>query len=159
MNFITNPHELPRNDSVRRTTGEILGSLTNLSESTGLRNLFIQHEILKPGHRSSPAHQHSHKEEFVYVLRGTVAVWIDGNWHTVEAGSAISFPPLVPHMVTNGSLEDAELLVVSTALNENDTITFVPDEAVVQSQPRTESDYRFVSAETVANNRAIQINL
>lgn len=144
MNFITNPHDLPRNDSVRRTTGEILGSLTNLSEASGLRDLVIEHEILRPGLRSSPAHQHSHKEEFVYVLRGTVRVWVAGHWHTVTAGSAISFPPLVPHMVTNDSLQDTELLVVSTTLNKNDTITFVLDESVTNSLPKPECEAPFV---------------
>ena len=138
MKFITKPHELPRNDSVRVTTGEILGSLANLSQATGLRDLFIQHEILKPGHRSSPAHEHSQKEEFVYVLRGTALVWIDGHWHTATSGSAISFPPLVPHMVTNDSLQDVELLVISTTLHNKDTITFIPDELVLQRLPKPE---------------------
>ncbi len=138
MNFIANPQELPRNDSIRITTGEIFGSLANLSQATGLHDLFIQHEILKPGRRSSPAHEHSQKEEFVYILRGTVLVWIDGHWHTATTGSGISFPPLVPHMVTNDSLQDAELLVISTTLHNKDTITFVADELVLQSLPKSE---------------------
>ncbi len=105
--------------------------MANLSEAVGLRKLCIEHEVLKPGHRSSPAHSHSHKEEFIYVLRGSVRVWIDGHWQTASAGTTMGFPPEVAHMVVNDTADDAELLIVSTPRDDQDNITYVPDDEIV----------------------------
>ncbi len=129
MTFIVNSEQLPHQNSIRVSTGEILGSLANLSQSTGLQDLSIHHEILPPGHRSSPPHCHSQKEELVYVLDGTPSAWIDGEFYTLRAGDTVGFPPGVAHMIVNQSGSLATLLVVSTPLHNQDACTFIKDDS------------------------------
>jgi uncharacterized cupin superfamily protein len=128
MTFIVNSNELPRDNAQRVSTGEILGSLVNLSQTTGLKDLSIHHEILPPGHRSSPPHKHTQKEELVYVIGGTPTVWIEGEVRDLRPGDAVGFPTDVAHMVLNRSTTPAELIVVSTLLHTKDTCIFIAED-------------------------------
>ena len=49
-----------------------------LGENLGLERIAFNHEILKPGKRSSWPHAHSQDEELIYVLKGTPDIWING---------------------------------------------------------------------------------
>jgi uncharacterized cupin superfamily protein len=138
VTFIVNADELPRKDSKRLTTGELLGSLANLSQATGLTDLFVHHETLAPGHRSSPPHHHSQKEELVYVLEGTPSAWIDGEVKQLRPGDAVGFPAGVSHMIFNRGSAAAKLIVVSTLLHDQDTCTFVDDDPFPSLVEKTE---------------------
>lgn len=54
MKAIAKTSELTHVISKRISTGELLGTLANISEALGIQNFFIHHEILPPGRRSSP---------------------------------------------------------------------------------------------------------
>ena len=127
-NLIVNSIDLPRENSKRVSSGEILGSLANLSQTTGLKDLFIHHEILLPNHRSSPPHKHSQKEEFVYVIKGAPSAWINGVVYDLFEGNAVGFPAGVEHMIFNKSSLPSELIVISNPLHNSDECTFVKED-------------------------------
>ncbi len=116
MKAIATPSEITHTVSKRLSTGELLGTLANISEAVGIKNLSIHHEILPPGRRSSPPHRHSVKEEFVYVLSGNPSLWLDGEIFRLFPGNAVGFPAgeMVYHAIANLSATDARLLVIRT---------------------------------------------
>jgi uncharacterized cupin superfamily protein len=61
-----------------KKTGEKYSLSANISEIFGLRDIFIHHEILPPGRKSSAPHAHSQREELVYVLSGSPTVHLRG---------------------------------------------------------------------------------
>lgn len=122
--------KIAHSDSIRKSTGEILGSLADLSRLMGLSRLNVYHEVLPPGHRSSPLHAHTHKEEFVFVIKGTAKVLANEEVYEITDGDVAGFPVGLAHMIFNDSDEAVELLVVSTAGNIEDKITFLPDDAI-----------------------------
>ena len=58
--------------------------------------------------------EHYHKEltEVYYVLRGSIAVEVDGKMENLEEGSLIMIYPNTRHKAWKTSKEDAEILVV-----------------------------------------------
>lgn len=120
---------LPTLTSLRRSTGEVLGTLACISEPLNLQSVVIHHETLPSGHRSSPPHRHSLKEECVYVLDGNPSVWIDGEVRVLQAGDCVGFPPgsREYHMLFNSTDRDAKMLVIDTQ-REGDTVTFYQGE-------------------------------
>jgi uncharacterized cupin superfamily protein len=122
MKVIANPSELTHTISKRLSTGELLGTLANVSEAVRIKNLSIHHEILPPGHRSSPPHRHSVKEEFVYMLSGNPSMWLDGEIFPLFPGNVVGFPAggLGYHAITNLNTTDTWLLVIST-VEESDS--------------------------------------
>ncbi|PJE64044.1 MAG: cupin [Candidatus Ryanbacteria bacterium CG10_big_fil_rev_8_21_14_0_10_43_42] len=121
--------DVKRIDSKKVNSNEIFGSLANLSETIGLKKLFIYHEILAPKHRSSSPHYHSSKEEFVYVLKGKPSIWLDGDIRTLFSGDAVGFPAGEKgyHMIENKSDEEVQLLVISIEENK-DHVFYFPEE-------------------------------
>ncbi len=85
-----------------------------LGKSTGLKNIGVHHEILKPGRRTSWPHAESAEEEFVYVVQGYPSAWINGRLYPLRPGDGVGFPAGtgVAHTFINNSKIDAVLLVV-----------------------------------------------
>ena len=91
----------------------------------GFSKVGIHHERLPPGHRLSRPHAESAEEEFVYVLRGAVDVWLDGNLYRLTVGDAVGFPAGegLAHTLINNSEQEVHLLVVGeTSKPENKII-------------------------------------
>ena len=111
--------------STRLTTGEVLGCLSDLSSSTGLQRLNIYLETLSPGHRSSPPHYHSDKEEFVFVIEGNPSLYVDGETVILNPGDAVGFPVHTQkyHMISNNDTLESKILVVSIA-SEKDVVIY-----------------------------------
>ncbi|KAH7106216.1 RmlC-like cupin domain-containing protein [Auriculariales sp. MPI-PUGE-AT-0066] len=65
-----------------------------LTASTGLQEAsFGCHlDAFPPGTRSSSPHAHSEEEEFVFVLRGTGHMWLNGDLIPVGPGDCVGFP-------------------------------------------------------------------
>ena len=128
--FVIAANQAFHKNSTHRPSGEILGSVADLSTQLGLTKLSVYHEVLPPGHRSSPGHKHSEKEEFVFVIHGTAKVWTEQGVSEIKVGDVAGFALGMAHMVYNNSDEDVHLLVVSTAQQIGDKITFVPDDSI-----------------------------
>ncbi|PHM29155.1 cupin domain-containing protein [Xenorhabdus budapestensis] len=85
-----------------------------LGESLGLKKIGIHHERVLPGRRTSYPHAEKDEEEFVYVLKGTPDVWINGKLYRLEPGDAVGFPAGtgICHTVINNTDSEVRLLVV-----------------------------------------------
>ena len=63
-----------------------------LGEAAGLRDFGVNLMTLPPGSWSSQRHWHSHEDEFVYMLEGTVTLIEDGSETVLHAGDCATFP-------------------------------------------------------------------
>jgi putative monooxygenase len=61
-------------------------------------------------------HRHPYSEEFMYVVRGTVTVTVDGQSTDVTAGEAVMIPKDAPHRLLNATSEDAFAVFHSSPL-------------------------------------------
>jgi uncharacterized cupin superfamily protein len=92
-----------------------VGSFENrVADFWKTQNIAVNVIKLLPGSRSSIPHSESLEEEFVYVLSGTPAVWLDGQSYQLKAGYAVGFPAGTGlcHTFMNESNEDVHLLVL-----------------------------------------------
>jgi len=71
--------------------------------------------IIPPEHKFANKFAHT-GEEFVYVLKGTLAIEIDGTEYLVKAGDSIHYPSTFSHQWTNPLKQDTEILTVLTPL-------------------------------------------
>src|SRR6516162_7204349 len=63
-----------------------------LGDAGGLRDFGVNLMTLPPGGWSSQRHWHSHEDEFVYVLEGTLTLVEDGGETVLQAGDCAAFP-------------------------------------------------------------------
>jgi uncharacterized cupin superfamily protein/GNAT superfamily N-acetyltransferase len=87
---------------------ETFGNGFRITNQVGLKVLGIWYEILPPGHRSAFPHAHTHEEEFIYVLKGTATVWLDGHSKEISADHFVAFPSNtgVAHTLINNTSEE-----------------------------------------------------
>ena len=106
-------------------TGEPLGLQVDLTEKFNLTQFKVYHEILHPGHRSSGYHFHSHKEEFLFVLKGNPSIKTVSGIKRLSPFESYGIPPVpeTSHMVVNDSDKDAEILIVFVP-SEQDAVIY-----------------------------------
>jgi len=99
-----------------------------LTQHSNFKDLFIHHEILHPGRRSSAQHFHSQKEEFIFVLKGSPVAHIGKTVHQLQEGDFIGFNPIEAeaHYCENLSTEQVQLLVICSN-PPNDITNFVDE--------------------------------
>ncbi len=69
---------------------------------------------LAPGASSQGAYQHD-GEEFLFVLTGSLTIWVGGTErYLLEAGDALTFPSNLPHRWRNTAREETSLLWINT---------------------------------------------
>ena len=92
-----------------------------LGEMAGLSQFGVNLVRLEPGAWSSQRHWHSHEDEFVYVLRGTVTLVTDAGEERLCAGDVAGFKAGVRdgHCLQNRSADAAEFLVVGSRLDQD----------------------------------------
>lgn len=73
-----------------------------VGSSTG----FMGVATIGPGDRISE-HYHPYSEEFIYCVRGTLTAELDGEPHSVPAGSGLFVPINVKHRLLNKGSEEA----------------------------------------------------
>lgn len=107
-------------------TGELYSLSAVLTDVFDLKDLFVHHEVLHPGRRSSGTHFHSHREEMVFVIEGHVTVWLNGDEAVIGPGEMVAFHPGPEnaHYVENNTQLVARLLVIASN-PEADTVEFV----------------------------------
>lgn len=95
-------------------TGEEYSLSAVLTDELGLKDMFVHHEIIPPGRRSSGAHFHSRREEMVLVLEGQVKAWCNGTELVLASGDYVGFPPgsANAHCLINESDAPARVLVI-----------------------------------------------
>jgi mannose-6-phosphate isomerase-like protein (cupin superfamily) len=99
-----------------RGTLELLGEWIDLADRSGLRDVRVLHERLRPGRRSSSPHYHTHAEELVLVLSGAVTLIIEGRETLLRARDYIGFRAghAERHHLRNDGDVDAEYVVIAT---------------------------------------------
>lgn len=108
-----------------KKSGEKFSLSAVLSESLGFKDIFVHHEIIPPGRRSSAPHAHSRREEMIYVLSGTVTAHCGEQRHELIPGDFFGFEPskLENHYVVNNSKAEARLLVIASN-PKDDKVTY-----------------------------------
>lgn len=94
-----------------------------ITESLELNDLFVHHEILKPGHRASAPHFHTHREEMIYVIEGTPTAHLGPNRVRLRPGDFVAFPAgsELDHFVENDSDATTVFLVIANNPKEDQT--------------------------------------
>ena len=89
-----------------------------LGDAAGLTQFGVNLVQLPPGSWSSQRHWHSHEDEFVYVLRGSVVLVEDQGEVLLTVGECAGFKggERNGHCLQNRTGEPAELLVVGTRI-------------------------------------------
>jgi len=87
-----------------------------LGDVFGLTQFGVNLVRLPPGQMSSQRHWHHREDEFVFVLRGTVALVTDAGEHELGPGMVAGFKAGVSdgHHLVNRTAEDAVYLEVGT---------------------------------------------
>jgi quercetin dioxygenase-like cupin family protein len=84
--------------------------LTTGAETDGRHDLI---DSVFPAGSMTPLHLHSRYEERVYVISGSLTVWVGQDKLTVGEGGYYHIPTNVPHTVQGGS-QDTHAIVISS---------------------------------------------
>ena len=122
--YVGNVTEIAHRELKSPTNGEQFSLSAVLSENLGFEKIFVHHEIIPSGRRSSAPHRHSAQEEMVFVLRGQPTVHLGSRTLPLKPGDFLGFHPTLEdlHFVENTGTEDAELLVIASKGSANDTV-------------------------------------
>lgn len=120
-----NVNALPHQELRSPVTGETFSKSAVLSELFAYRDIFVHHEILPPGRRSSSPHCHTLREEMVFVLKGCPTAHLGDQAFELQPGDFIGFKPgLTPlHFIENTTSEEVCLLVLCSN-PENDPVVY-----------------------------------
>jgi quercetin dioxygenase-like cupin family protein len=83
--------------------------ITRSGEDTA-GELFESKNWLDPGMAGPPKHVHSNAEESFEVIEGSLEVFKDGAWRTVQPGETVSAPAGEPHTFRNSSDKPATIV-------------------------------------------------
>jgi quercetin dioxygenase-like cupin family protein len=83
--------------------------------------LSVIEERMPPGTREA-RHRHARARQFFYVLRGRLAIEVEGRRHALGAGEGLEVPPGAAHEVRNDADAPAEFLVVSQPPGQGDRV-------------------------------------
>ncbi|HEV2169845.1 MAG TPA: cupin domain-containing protein [Candidatus Binatus sp.] len=112
-------HQYPNSD-------EGHGYSSAIGRVAGLLKIGIHLMRLPPGERSSWPHAEEKEEEFVYIVKGEVDAWINGNLHPMRAGDFAAFPSGtgISHCFLNNSKHEAVILVGGEASRPDNRIYY-----------------------------------
>lgn len=105
--FVKPYSELPVKQSGQNESRPILDGVTHSGD-----HLEVHETILAPGSEPHPPHRHEHEELFL-LMKGSVAVTIDGKTTTIGPGSAAFVHSNELHGVRNPGPEKAQYFVVA----------------------------------------------
>jgi len=81
--------------------------------------LSVIEERMPPG-AGERRHFHLRARQFFYVLRGDLAMEVDGRHHRLSAGEGLEIAPGEPHQASNTSQADVRFLVISQPPSHGD---------------------------------------
>lgn len=94
----------------------LTGPLKNEQVAITYRNM-PQHSGGKGGY----GHRHKIQEEIVYLIKGELEVKLDDTIEILKAGQAIRIAPETVRSLWNDKPEPAELLIISTKIDHDDS--------------------------------------
>lgn len=107
-----------------------------LGDGAGLNQFGVNMLTLPPGAWSSQRHWHSHEDEFVYVLQGTVVLIDDAGETVLHAGDCAAFPKGDGngHQLVNHADADALVLEVGSRLPEDDKVVYSDIDLMIEQR-------------------------
>lgn len=110
---------------ISQKTGETYSFSAVISQHLGSKQLFIHHDIIAPGNKSSGPHRHTIIEEVVYIVKGTATV-VESEYEMIATeGALILFDPKDTdvHFLTNRTNQNVETMTFSVN-SDFDSIVF-----------------------------------
>src|SRR3954467_2114840 len=100
--------------------GRYPGSMRFLTEPLGTTQVAITHRVMPPksGGKGSYGHRHRTQEEIYFVISGSLQFKLEDEVVDVGADTAVRVAPGVVRSVWNDAAEDAELIIVSTRMDD-----------------------------------------
>ena len=92
-------------------TGE---RFVSLRRALGVSTFGINQILLRPGQRGR-IHRHTRQEEVYVVVSGTLALWIEGERHDLQAGEVARVAPEVRRQIANPHPEPVLLIALGGA--------------------------------------------
>jgi quercetin dioxygenase-like cupin family protein len=108
--FMTPYDQLPAKSNGKSTTRPILDGLTHSGD-----HLEVHETTLTPGSSPHPPHRHEHEELFL-MMKGNLAVTIEGKTTVIGPGAAAFVHSGELHGVHNSGNEDTQYFVVATGV-------------------------------------------
>lgn len=108
--------DLTHNELQSSITGEKYSLSAVLTDKFELKDLFVHHEIVPPGRRSSGTHFHNRREEIVFILQGQITTWLCGKEVVLKSGEFTAFPPgrSNAHYLKNETDTETHVLVIAS---------------------------------------------
>jgi uncharacterized cupin superfamily protein/ribosomal protein S18 acetylase RimI-like enzyme len=106
-------------------TGEVYSLSEVVSQLLGSKQLFVHHDIIEPGNKSSGPHRHTIIEEVIYVTKGSVTVIEGKNEMVASEGALILFDPndKETHFLINQTDQNIETMTFSIS-SDFDSVVF-----------------------------------
>ncbi len=99
---------------------------TDIGRRLEFSRIAVHHVVLPAGSRTSSPHAESLEEEFVFVIKGTPQLWLNGFIYDLKEGHAVGFPSGtgVAHTFINNTELDVELLVAGEKTKSDNLCAF-----------------------------------
>src|SRR3954452_8116426 len=103
-----------------RFGGQYPGAMRMLTEPLRNEQVAVTHREMPPksGGKGGYGHRHKTQEEIYFVVRGTLQFKLDDEVHDYEAGTVVRVAPEVVRSVWNEGPADAEMIIVSTRIDD-----------------------------------------
>ncbi|HEY0963520.1 MAG TPA: cupin domain-containing protein [Pseudomonadales bacterium] len=104
-----------------RVTGRLR---RRLGEQFGLEHFGVNLTELAPGSASALSHYHTHEDEFIYVVHGSLTLFLDDEAQTLQAGDCYGFKAGngVAHRLVNESTEPASYIEVGSRSDRDEVV-------------------------------------
>ena len=117
-------NDLPHQEMVSSITGETFSLTSIISDIFNFNDIFVHHEIIPSGRRSSSTHYHTKREEMIYVIEGNVTALLNDTMIELKKGDTIGFPagPAHVHHIQNNSPNPASILVIASNPKDDEVV-------------------------------------
>ncbi len=123
-------YTLKRLEDVPDVSGDYPGEMRFCARELGTEQVAFTYRRMPPGAggRGSYGHRHKTQEEIYFVISGTLTFKLDDDLVETGPGTLVKVPPEVARSVHNDSSDDAQLVIVSTRIeNLRGEVEFVHD--------------------------------
>ncbi len=112
-----------RHKELTSKTGERFSLSAVMTDLVEHKGIFVRHEIIPSGRRTSAPHSHTAKEEMVVVLSGSIRAHLGEDTFDLNEGSFTTFVPGGSgHFLENVSEREATCLVICSKPNEDEIL-------------------------------------
>ncbi|MBK9324409.1 MAG: GNAT family N-acetyltransferase [Bdellovibrionaceae bacterium] len=127
-------------------TGEVYSLSAVVSQLLESKQLFVHHDIIAPGNKSSGPHRHTIIEEAVYIVKGTATVVEGKNEVVAEEGTLVLFDPKgkETHFLFNRTDQNVETITFSINSEFDSVVCNQPTEDVQRPSSHFDQDLRDV---------------